>query len=82
MRNMVNCDEFCSRKDVYEMNIKEAKESFLGKHDCADERIDSFNEKLDEGKNPTSGIIFSNDTILNSDVLKSLFHRQAKYSST
>ena len=29
------------------MDIKEAKELFLSKHDYADEKIDSFNENID-----------------------------------
>ena len=42
---MTNC---ASREGEHKMDLKTAKEMFLAKHDCSDERIDSFNEHVDE----------------------------------
>ena len=36
-------------------------------------QLERIMQMLSEGKDPTSGIMFSNDTILNSDVLKKAF---------
>lgn len=41
----MNC---ACREGEFEMDLKTAKETFLAKHDCSDERIDSFNEHVDE----------------------------------
>jgi len=40
--------------------------------------LERIMQMLSEGKDPTSGIIFSNDTILNSDVLKRSFSRASE----
>ncbi len=41
-------------------------------------QLERIMQMLSEGKDPTSGIMFSNDTILNSDVLKKAFFQASE----